>query len=79
MNNLFKPSNKDNLTDVVAVISQNAPAPVPTPAVSSNNGGGNGNQGNTPAPIAPAPSNPPQQVIASNGDVVTLGYNPFKK
>lgn len=75
MNNHFGASNKDNLTDVVEVLPQNAPAPVPTLVSTPTNTGGNNNSGSTSVPQ----ERPAQQVVASDGNIITLGHNPHKK
>lgn len=71
MNNPFGASNKDNLTDVVEVLPQNAPSPVSTPT----NTGGNNNSGSTSAPQ----ERPVQQVVAGDGNIVTLGHSSYQK
>lgn len=71
MSKPFGASNKDNLTDVVEALPQNSPAPVSTPT----NTGGDNNSGSTSAPQ----ERPAQQVVASDGNIVTLGHNPYKK
>ena len=75
MNNPFRPTNKDNLTDVVEALPQKTPTSIPTPT----NTGSNNNSGNKPAPTNSPQQRPNQQVTASDGQTVTLGHNPLKK
>ena len=75
MNNPFGASNKDNLTDVVEVLPQNAPVSVPTPVSTPTNTDGNSNSGSSSTPQ----ERPAQQVVSSDGNIVTLGHNPRKK